>query len=150
MKRLCTLACALVMLAGCGGCGGGGGGSAFSTEVGGWCYLESGLYLVTGDRELAVERARAVIGDWPSEGYIADVFKTYNDDPDLELFEEHQTSVTTMHRYQDEGYRVVVTYLLSNGEHHSRPLEWHEDFRTVDYWASVAGHFNGATYQSPE
>jgi hypothetical protein len=85
------------------------------------CYLNSGLYLLTGD-------------DWPDFGYVDDVFISYHElNPSIKI-KWTQCTNTTKKALQN-GQRVVIKF-KQNNQWHIQPFELNDDIpeSTIGFW----------------
>jgi hypothetical protein len=87
------------------------------------CYVASALYLLYGDV-------------WPDSGYVDNVFDTYKKDEEGKLIRLKHPDLLVLHKYQDEGARVVILY-WNHTANHSRPLEYHEFFDNPIIYAYI-------------
>jgi hypothetical protein len=104
-----------------------------------WCYLESGWYLILNDWNAAVAKRVELQSEWPSVGYVTDVWATYQTDDSMELTQlaEGNFTLAELHGYQEQGYPVCIKY-WNETMYHVRPLWFHEQPDVHIKWAFVA------------
>jgi hypothetical protein len=135
MKKTILMLFAALVLVSCGS-------SSESQQPTTHCYLESGLYLVTGDVRAAREWAVSGKLKWPPAGWPSEVFNHYNADPELELYVRKAPTQKELFEYLNEGHRVVIVYWTSPNMTHARPMIEYETINFEVIMCYVAGFFN--------
>jgi hypothetical protein len=133
MKKFIITMCFLFTIVGC---------TDSQKTTTGWCYLISGIYLVTHDFEAANKTADQEKHKWPKIGYVEDVFYHYNDNQKTELFIDDTPTQKEIDEWIDSGFAVVVLYKISEKINHSIPFIGGDKIPKNTIYSFCSGNFN--------
>lgn len=107
------------------------------------CYFASGLKLVYGiDDNTWLTIYNQDKNQWPEVGNAADIFNYYNNNIELELYQEAVYSRNNVISYLNSGYRVAITYQLPPNNHVIYITDIGQCDNKVVLWVFVVGYFN--------